>query len=98
MADYVFAYLDNLTAYGTLVEIGFAYASGIPVAIALSPKLERKDIWYALEAARFSYTGTPKDTFSEFCKQVGAPWKAPSVQTRAARRQTKGGTTLTLVT
>jgi hypothetical protein len=84
LADYVFAYLDDLTAYGTLVEIGFAYASGIPVAIALSPKLERKHIWYAVEAARFVYTGTPRDTFLKFCRQFDLAWRAsvPSVASK----------------
>lgn len=94
LADYVFAYLDDLTAYGTLVEIGFAYASGIPVAIALSPKLERKDIWYAIEAARLVYAGTPSDTFSKFCKQLDLTWRASVPSPVASKRHPH----LTLVT
>lgn len=50
-SDFVFAWLDDPTAYGTLVEIGYATGKGIPVVVA-SPEVPKYDEpeWPAREA------------------------------------------------
>lgn len=44
-SDLVFAWLDTTDAYGTLIEIGYALALGIRVAIS-APERQR-DLWFA---------------------------------------------------
>jgi len=38
-SDLVFAWIDSPDAYGTLIEIGYAFAAGIPVAVAVKDGL-----------------------------------------------------------
>lgn len=47
-ADVVFAWLDDLTAYGTLVEIGIAWAKQKEIWVAGYPI---EDLWFAFAAA-----------------------------------------------
>lgn len=47
-ADFVFAWIDCLTAYGTLFEIGYAVAIGKPVFIA-GPY--QADLWFSYSAS-----------------------------------------------
>lgn len=54
-ADIVFVWLDDedCTAYGSLVEIGYALGLGKPVTVAAPEGLERwlfQDLWFALYA------------------------------------------------
>ncbi|MER5424086.1 DUF559 domain-containing protein [Streptosporangium roseum] len=44
-ADIVFAWLDDLTAYGTLVEIGYARALGKKLIVATNG--EHEELWFA---------------------------------------------------
>ncbi|MBG0797561.1 nucleoside 2-deoxyribosyltransferase [Methylocystis sp. L43] len=53
-ADAIFAYVDELDCFGTLVELGHAFALAKPIFICLGPSLseaEKGDLWFALEAA-----------------------------------------------
>lgn len=63
--DLFIAWLDDLTAYGTLVEIGYAKARGKHVVIG-SPKWIGRadhldDLWFAAASGRQIVTKTPQD-------------------------------------
>lgn len=50
-ADAVFAYIDRDAAYGTMFELGFAFAKGIPAFIAFPPNAAwEKDMWFAAQS------------------------------------------------
>lgn len=59
-SDFVFAWVDDLTAYGTLVEIGIANGIGVPVY--LGGKLS-DDLWFAGSASRQVHGDSPKEAF-----------------------------------
>jgi prophage regulatory protein len=58
-ADVIVAYLEDLEAYGTLVEIGYARAAGKRVIVITSPALHKpplndgwgSGLWFAIRAA-----------------------------------------------
>ena len=50
-SNFVFAFIDSTTCYGTLCEIGYAIGKGIPVAVMFSDKSIRKDMWFIAEIA-----------------------------------------------
>lgn len=53
-SDYVFAWLDDLTAFGTLFEIGYAIAKEKRVCFA-SPRGElNKDLWFVEDSLRLN--------------------------------------------
>ena len=79
-ADWVFAYVDAFTAYGTFFEIGYAVAHAIPVALTFSPDLGKHgptaELWMIEKAATHRYHGLPKEAFRQFCCDVGLSWQA----------------------
>jgi hypothetical protein len=81
-ADWVFAYIDSFTAYGTFFEIGFAAAHAIPVAVALSPDLNRHgnpdDLWHVLAGAKhvYRYGESAGEMFEDCCRELGLTWQA----------------------
>jgi hypothetical protein len=89
-AHWVFAFIDDLTAYGTLMEIGFAYAHAIPIALAFSDTLifemntAPEEFWYAQQAATQIYCGSPQTTFAAFCEHIGIQWNADHLAGDAA--------------
>ena len=50
-SDFVFAYIDSDTCYGTLCEIGFAVGKGIPVVTMFANEELRKSMWFVAELA-----------------------------------------------
>jgi hypothetical protein len=73
-ADLVFAWLSEATCYGTLVELGFAAAKGIPIAVAIPAVFsESQEMWFAKEIARHvvEYAQNPKEALqsvlANFC-------------------------------
>ncbi len=50
-SNFVFAFIDSTTCYGTLCEIGYAIGKGIPVAVMFSDESLRKDMWFIAEIA-----------------------------------------------
>jgi nucleoside 2-deoxyribosyltransferase len=50
-ADLVFAYITATDCHGTIMEIGSAYALGIPIVIAYAPTIKTDDFWYPNEPA-----------------------------------------------
>ena len=69
-ADFVFAYIDCLTAYGTLVELGAAYAMGKQVILFFGKRIygtKERHLWYAAHQADVVYQNTTK---ADFCRAV----------------------------
>lgn len=67
-SNFVFAFIDSTTCYGTLCEIGYAIGKGIPVAVMFSNKSMRKDMWFIAEIADIvldSYGSVLKSTTKE---------------------------------
>lgn len=57
-SDLFFAWIDSADAYGTLAEIGYAHANGVPIFVATPPNLLRTgDLWFAIEMADWSSIG-----------------------------------------
>jgi len=53
-ADLVFCFIDATDCKGTLFEIGYAHALGIPIVITFAPNMtesEIRDFWFACTAA-----------------------------------------------
>ncbi|MBO7710583.1 MAG: hypothetical protein J6S83_08950 [Lachnospiraceae bacterium] len=50
-SDFVFAYIDSDSCFGTLCEIGFAVGKGIPVVTMFASKELRKSMWFVAEIA-----------------------------------------------
>ena len=74
--DLFIAYIEDLEAYGTLVEVGYAAALGKPIALGFSDELaedEFEELWFARMAAWKVYYGSPQ----QFWAQVRADWLMP---------------------
>ena len=50
-SNFVFAYIDSNSCYGTLCEIGYAIGKGKPVAVMFANKKLRKEMWFVSELA-----------------------------------------------
>jgi hypothetical protein len=64
-ADFVFAHINERDCFGTLVEIGFARAAGIPVHLHFGDELDagqRDDMWFAAHAADYRHEGVDMRT------------------------------------
>lgn len=54
--DVVLAYIDKPDAYGTLVELGMAYAAGKTIVLFINPDgFNADELWLAEQAAMYSY-------------------------------------------
>ena len=74
-ADYVFAYIDCLTAYGTLVELGAAYAMGKQVLLFLGTNIfetEDHHLWYAAQQADVLYRNVSEQEFCDAVRKFSA--------------------------
>jgi len=69
-ADVVFAYLDDTECYGTLVEIGFAYAHGKPIYIGKPQSLTTSELWFAEQCATAVYTGSTSYCLARFWSAI----------------------------
>lgn len=67
-ADAVFCWLDDPTAYGTLVEIGYAKGAGKKVIIATPNRGELQDLWLSFEIADRVYQAKDAQTGWELAK------------------------------
>jgi hypothetical protein len=77
-AEHFFAWIDDLSAYGTLVEIGIAAALGKPVWLYTHPQRDHDELWFARYAATggvVSFASTPHAAVRDFISKVtGRPW------------------------
>lgn len=70
-ADLVFAWIDSETAYGTLVEIGYALGLGKPVYVCFASGLTiTQDMWFAAAAAHRVTAACPRDGLAQAVQQV----------------------------
>jgi hypothetical protein len=68
-SDIVFAWLDGGDAYGTLVELGYAYAEGKRIWLAASEF--NQELWFAWEMASATMIGpTAEHCFEEMVKRL----------------------------
>jgi hypothetical protein len=61
-ADILFAWIDDLTCYGSLVEIGIAHALGKTFWIAFPQELNRRNLWFAESLADRSVVAEEAET------------------------------------
>lgn len=72
-ADLVVAYISDLHAYGTLVEIGYAAGKGKPIVLGFSDDLsfdEYMELWLCRMPAARIYRGTPEVVW----QQIWSDW------------------------
>lgn len=72
-ADHIFVWLDDLTAYGTLVEVGFAAGLGKRVWIYTAPGKDHADLWFASHLATngvVSYASDPVAAVIDFVRKI----------------------------
>jgi hypothetical protein len=70
-ADVVFAFIDQTDCYGTLIELGIAFAMGKRVVVAFGKQLSQRDIgelWMASKCAALILNGTVDETWAWFLK------------------------------
>lgn len=85
--DIFFAWLDDQTAYGTLVEIGIARALGIEIWIASAPSLRWHDLWFAGTCAwvHEHQCATPAEALKTMLQAAGY-WQEPTTSIPPAPR------------
>lgn len=54
-SNFVFAYIDSASCYGTLCEIGYAIGKDKPVAIMFANKKLKREMWFASELANIVF-------------------------------------------
>lgn len=72
-ADLIVAYLEDVQAYGTLVELGYAAALHKPIALGFSDRMsdrEYDELWFARMPATKVYVSSPV----QFWSQVRSDW------------------------
>ncbi len=68
-ADAIFAFIDTVDCFGTLVELGVAAELGKPVGIGIGRSISEKqvaDLWMVQETALKVYRGAPAHTWHCF--------------------------------
>jgi len=65
-SDLVFAWIDDLTAFGTLWEIGYAAASGKRVRIGYPPDADISELWLSTVGAGVTCADSAKDAIERF--------------------------------
>lgn len=55
-SNFLFAYIDSSTCYGTLYEIGYAKAMGIQVAVMFANPDLKRDMWFISESANIVFS------------------------------------------
>lgn len=75
-ADIVFAWLNDVTAYGTLVELGYAKGRGKRIIIAAPRPLD--DLWFAASCATFAITAkTPREALELIAENMFPDFDSP---------------------
>ena len=54
-SNFVFAFIDDASCYGTLCEIGYAIGIGRPVAVMFSSDELEADMWFVAESANILF-------------------------------------------
>jgi hypothetical protein len=74
-ADLVFAYINEVDCFGTLIELGYAAALNKPITIGIGRNIkieEFNDLWMARQCATMgdALLGSPNATFEQFLLRV----------------------------
>lgn len=69
-SDLVFAWIDSLDCYGTIMEIGLAKSLGRPIAIAVHHKLSVKELWLVTHDTYMVPALSAKDGWDHFWRIV----------------------------
>jgi hypothetical protein len=69
-SDLVFAWIDSLDCYGTILEIGMAKALGKAVAVAVHYDVPADELWLVLEGTYKVEASSAKDGWNEFWRIV----------------------------
>ncbi len=71
-ADAVFVWLEDVECYGTLVEVGYAFAMQKPIYLAHAPSvLPNGEMWFAFKAAhKIMQSPNPSDALRAAIKYV----------------------------
>ncbi len=74
-ADLVFAYINELDCFGTLVEVGFATALEKPIGVGIGRNItveQFDDLWMPRGCHTVGqWLGTPRETFGDFLRRHG---------------------------
>ena len=73
---HVFAWIDDPTAYGTLVEIGYALARGKSVHVYFdsAKRSSLLDLWFAAYSGKFAWAANADSAWSAFLRQPRDEW------------------------
>lgn len=72
-ADFVFAFINELDCFGTLIEIGHAQAWDKRLVIGFGPKVKPDQLWMACERA-VVFRGGPKEVWRQFNRSMLIDW------------------------
>lgn len=75
-STHIFAWVDDPTAYGTLVEIGYARALGKAIAVYFDSGKKRDlwDLWFAAHCGEFAWMPTPVQAWDHFTSSGSDEW------------------------
>ena len=75
-ADMLLAFIDAPDCYGTLVEIGWAACTGIPIYLAFAPGIDHAELWYAQMASASPVTSlVTKSDLAAFIARAIFDWR-----------------------
>lgn len=87
-SDAMFVWLDSDSAYGTVAEVGFAVAAGVPVFLFEPPTVsvrQSRDMWFVREmATQHDWSGTAVSAWSRFERMFAAYEKRGSTRSGSA--------------
>jgi nucleoside 2-deoxyribosyltransferase len=71
-ADAVFVWLEDTECYGTLIEVGYAFAMKKPIYLAHAPNVfPNGEMWFAFKAAQMTIqSSNARDAFLSAIKYV----------------------------
>jgi len=69
-STHIFAYIEDLTAHGTLFELGAAFRAGKPIGIGFPEKFDASSLWFAQQSAMRRYFGSPNVCWRMFRRDI----------------------------
>jgi nucleoside 2-deoxyribosyltransferase len=99
-ANFIFCWIEELTAFGTIFELGYARATNKPIFVALKKNDKGEsfssDLWFCLsQAQKWIETDTPMAAWAEFTKwhrqrrKIGDSRKRAQIMTTPQSRYLK---------
>lgn len=86
LCNVFFAWIDSLDCYGTLAEIGYAYALGKRIYIGYPSQLNVRELWFSFGMAeKWIEADTPEEAFYNFFPLDEEEVKAKALASQAER-------------